>query len=147
MPYYKLARGFTLIELMVTVIIIGILAAIAMPAYNNYVTQTRAVAGASPLADTRARMEQYFQDNRNYTSDGVTCGGTLPADTSTFQYSCVPSNVPIGYTVTATGRNSMAGFVYTIDQTNARQTTGLGTGWSAPSIPANCWVTKNGGGC
>lgn len=135
--------GFTLIELMVTVIIIGILAAIAVPAYNNYVTQTRAVAGVSPLADVRVRMEQYFQDNRSY-SDGAGCGASMPANTSTFQYTCAaPTSTT--YTVTATGIGPMTGFIYTIDQSNTRRTASLGASWTG--APANCWVTKNGGGC
>lgn len=137
--------GFTLIELMIVVAIIGILAAIAIPTYNDHVTKSRITEAIGALSDMRVRMEQYFQDNRSYT--GACVAGTLaplPANTSTFQFSCPTLNAD-EYTIQATGIAQMAGFVFTIDERNIRRTTGVGSGWSGTG--SNCWVINKGGGC
>src|SRR5438552_19023247 len=58
--------GFTLIEVMITVAVIAILAAVALPNYFDYVTRSRIVEAKTNLADMRTRLEQYFLDNRAY---------------------------------------------------------------------------------
>jgi type IV pilus assembly protein PilE len=140
----KTQRGFTLIELMITVAIVAILAAVALPSYSRYVLRARVTDGLAGLSDMRLKMEQYFQDNRTYV--GSCAAGTvapLPATTANFSYGCSALSANT-YTVTATGVNVMGGFVYTIDQANARATTGVPGGWTAN---AACWVTKQGGEC
>ena len=72
-------KGFTLIELMIVVVVIGILSAIAMPAYTDYVKRGKAAEATATLADMRIKMEQFFQDNRTYI------GGAC-APTSTVKY-------------------------------------------------------------
>jgi type IV pilus assembly protein PilE len=140
-------KGFTLIELLVVVAIIGILAAVAIPAYNDYVLRGKITEATSNLSDLRARLEQYFQDNRNYGSTASACGIAMPA-TQMFSYSCnwgaVGTNQ--GFTITATGsaNQGMTGFVYTIDQSNVRATTGTGP-WGQTS--ASCWVRRKDGSC
>ena len=65
---YKLEtaqKGFTLIELMIVVAIIGILASIAIPQYSDYVKRGKAAEATSNLATLRIKMEQCFQDNLN----------------------------------------------------------------------------------
>ena len=52
--------GFTLIELMVTVAIIGILAAIAIPMYGDSVMRSKIIGGTTQLGDVRTQMEKYF---------------------------------------------------------------------------------------
>ena len=136
--------GFTLIEVMVVVVIVGILAAIAIPIYADYVTRSKIPEATSALSTMRGRMEQYFQDNRTYL--GACSAATiapLPANTTNFNYSCSNQTVST-YTVTATGVNSMNGFVFTINQSNARATTGVPSGWT---LNSNCWVTGKGGAC
>ena len=83
----KKAKGFTLIELMIVVAIIGILSMIGIPAYNDYVTRGKLVDATSKLADMRIQLEQYYQDNRNYGSTSSSCGIAMPTS-KYFTISC-----------------------------------------------------------
>ena len=62
----KLHQGFTLVEMMITVAIIGILAAIALPAYSNYVERARVSSAITDIATMSVKIEQYFVENRVY---------------------------------------------------------------------------------
>ena len=135
-------KGFTLIEMMIVVAIIGILAAIAIPSYQDYVIRARLVDATNALSATRARLEQHFQDNRTYATVGgfiTPCAATRAGQ---FAITCV-SNATT-YTVTATGGEIVNGFVYTIDNFDTRATVSTKTGWGGA---ANCWRTKKGGSC
>jgi type IV pilus assembly protein PilE len=138
--------GFTLLELMMVVVIIGVLTAIALPLYNDYVTRGKLAEAFSNLADMRVRMEQYYQDNRQYDNNGA-CGANLASIASTqfFDYACVTDGQT--YTITATGKaaEGVGNFVYTINESNARQTTTVGTGWAGAGN--NCWVRNKDGSC
>src|SRR5437867_53900 len=58
--------GFTLIEVMIVVAIVGVLAAIALPNYSDYVKRGKITEATSALAEVRTRYEQWFLDNRTY---------------------------------------------------------------------------------
>lgn len=60
------SAGFTLIELMIVIAIIGILASIAYPSYTTYVERGRRSDGQSALLDLSHRMDQYFSENKSY---------------------------------------------------------------------------------
>lgn len=142
------SRGFTLLELMITMAIIAILAAIAIPSYSEYVRRSRITEAFATLSGMRVKMEQYFQDNRTYAT---ACGAApsvapLPAPTANFTYDC-PALGANNYTLRARGiaGTTMEGFTYTIDDQNGRTSvmvppsTWVGNG--------GCWVTKRDGSC
>lgn len=142
------ASGFTLIEMMIVVVIVGILAAIALPSYADYVRRGKIVEATSRLADQRVRMEQYFLDNRTYSSGGTACGVPDPSYTSgkdAFEVKCTGASAT-AYLVTATGQaaGGMSGFAYTIDQANNRVTTAVPSGWTKT---ATCWTLRKDGSC
>lgn len=62
----KRHHGFTLIELMITVAVIGILAAIALPSYQRYIIETRRAAGAGCLMEMAQFMERYYTTKMTY---------------------------------------------------------------------------------
>ena len=138
------AHGFTLIEVMVVVAIVGILAAIALPSYADYVRRSKIIEATRGLSDFRTRMEQYFLDNRTYVGGCAVIQPVVQANVKTFTFAC-PTETATSYGLTATGKGTegMNGFTYTIDQANVQATTA--TFWGKTS--ATCWVTRKDGSC
>ena len=127
-------KGFTLIELMIVVAIIGIIASIALPSYTDYVMRARAVDATSTLADMRIRMEQYYQDNRTYV--GGPCAAPATASTAFFGFGCSGLAVDT-YTITASGTGDMSAYTYNIDEANNKTS----------SLNAACWSVREDGSC
>jgi type IV pilus assembly protein PilE len=160
-------KGFTLVELMITVAIIAVLAGIALPSYTDYVTRSKFVEATGNLADLRVKMEQAYGDNRRYNGPAVapvagTCGvpgGIAPtvADARYFTYSCASTNPganPIGdqqFVLTATGvaAQGLGGIAFTVDQANAKTTTvTAGSDMARKGYAgAACWVRKKPSDC
>jgi len=139
--------GFTLIELMITVAIVAILATVGYPSYTDYVRRGRLAEATGTLTATRVRLEQYYQDNRNYGSTASGCGVTMPTG-DYFTYSCNwgGGGTAQSFLLTATGKSSasMSGYTFTVDQDNAQRTTAF---VGAGSLPANCWLRRKGDTC
>jgi len=144
-------RGFTLIELMIAVAIVGILAAVAYPSYTDYMRRGALPEAFAHLADYRVKMEQYYQDNRDF---GTTAGGACanktgapawanfqPKGTKSFTFSCaLKSGSTQNYTLTATGITGTraAGHVYTLDASNEQGT----TQFKGATVSKTCWLVK-----
>jgi type IV pilus assembly protein PilE len=143
MIMHKYSRGFTLVELMVVVVILGFLLGIAMPNYSNYMQKTRRTDARNALLEIAAAQERHFFEHNQYTgtiadvwshqdgSDFVSGEGyytltvALKSGTGTFK-------------ATATARGKQAGDVdcktLSIDETRLKTAT-AGTGGDA----SVCW--------
>lgn len=76
----KEAKGFSLIELMIVVVIVGILAAVAIPQYSKYVVRGNRAAAQAFLMDIASREKQYLLDARSYTDSLTTLAIAPPTD-------------------------------------------------------------------
>ena len=143
-------RGFTLIELMIVVAVVAILSAVAMPSYFDYVRRGQLPEAQAALSDFRVKMEQYYQDNRNYGT--ANCADTSPPSWATitptltygaakyFTYTCALGGAGQAYTITATGSSAQAvGHIYTIDEGNHPKTTRFK---DVAVTNRNCWLIK-----
>jgi type IV pilus assembly protein PilE len=138
--------GFTLLEMLVVASIVATLAAIALPPYGAYVKRARILEAVAQLADGRARMEEYFLDQRAYIDTGGRCGAAPapPASADAFTLTCEATSTTFTYKATGVAAKGMAAFAYSIDQTGAKATVSLPSGWSPT---ADCWTIRADGLC
>lgn len=123
--------GFTLIELMVAVAIVGILASIALPSYQTYIAKQRASAGQTDLVALSMNLETYLQNNTQYPAAAsgmaaiqATLPGWGPVQKADFSYAITSVDnaaVPPAYVVQATGTSTqLVGCVLTLSSTGSR---------------------------
>lgn len=131
-------RGFTLIELMIVVAIVAILAVVAFPAYTDYVRRGQIPEAFTTLSEYRVKMEQYYQDNRNYGT-GSNCGLSIPAG-KYFTFGCTLGNSGQAFTLKATGSGGRAtGYDYTVSQAGDKIT----TKFAGSNVNKTCWAVKS----
>jgi type IV pilus assembly protein PilE len=141
----KRKSGFSLIEIIIVVVIISILNTIAIPSYKDYILRSQATEGIAALTNMRAKMTQYFQDNRTYVGACTsTSSAPLPTNLENFSLSCSDLGINT-YTITAT--SSSLGFSYTIDEEDVKQTLSLPSGWALSVNKDICWIINKNGDC
>lgn len=102
-------RGFTLIELLITVVIVGVLAAIALPSYLNQVQKSRRTDAKSALLGAAGQMERYFTERGTYATATLGSSGVFPSTTQNGYYTLSFSNLSAtSYTLLATPAGAQA---------------------------------------
>lgn len=130
------ARGFTLVEAIITLVVMSMLGLFAVSSYNTYVKRARAADAVEQLDQFRTHMEKAFQDNGNYGA-GV-CAVNPPGAVMNFALSCLLTQNGQAFTATATGSGSLAGYAYSINEQGLRQT----MAFPGASVPATCWMVE-----
>ena len=129
---YRSPRGFTLVELMVTVVIVAILLGIAVPSYSLYMKQSRRGETESALMDIAQREQTYLLDQRAYAVGAgalATLNTTLPADVNAYYTVTInPGATAVSFIATAAPKagTAQAGDpTLTIDNTGAKTPTNV----------------------
>ena len=124
-------KGFTLIELLIVVVIIGILAAIAIPKFANTKEKAYIASMKSDLRNLVTAEEAYFADSIKYTT-AVSCTNPAPAGSVSF---CTTTGNTLGTVTTGTG--TQAGWTVNVTNTNTSKSCGIYIGAVTPTAPAS----------
>jgi len=121
-------RGFTLLDVLITVVIVGVLAGIALPAYQNQVQQSRRSDATSGLLGAADQMERYFTEQGTYATATLGPGGVYPNFTQNSYYTLsFASQTATTYTLQATPAGAQVGDPcgnFTYDYLGNKGTTG-----------------------
>ncbi len=119
-------RGFTLIEVMITVAIIAILAAVAFPSYTSYIRKAKRASAQTALMDLASKEQTYLLDRRLYSTDQTAIGFAMPLEIQgaySIVITCNPADCSGAFTATATptgNQNVSNEQTMTIDNTGAK---------------------------
>lgn len=124
-------KGFTLMELMIAVAIVGILSAIAYPAYQEYLYKTRRSDGQAALMNLSTYMEHYYTENNTYASATLSALGLTNTSQQGYYTVAITSSSATAYTLTATPVSPQTG------DTTCPTLTLTNTNVKGPSL--TCW--------
>lgn len=129
-------NGFTLLELIITVVIVAILASIAIPSYQNYITRSKIKEAQSNLIALSLSAENYYQRTLNYPTATINSSSALSSDTvfktwapssNAFEYKYASTDGAT-YTLTATGNDpKVSGCTLTLTNTGVKTVASCGS--------------------
>ena len=144
-PSVPSSKGFTLVELMVTIVIMAILASIAIPGYTNQVRKSRRTEARNAVLDAAAREERYFATHNIYSGAAADLGyGAFPAPVGSYYTLSVQCPVAAaggcgaGFTVTASAPTTSPQYKDTACASFMVDQTGLQTATPAANNTL-CW--------
>jgi type IV pilus assembly protein PilE len=132
------SKGFTLIEVMITVAIVGILAAIAYPSYLEQVRKSRRADAQSMLMNVGTRQQQMLLDTRSYATTAAALNVTVPSQIAAYYTLTVsaPAGTPPTFTATATPQGDQ---VHDRCGTLGVDNAGTKTALKGGAAPTGCW--------
>ncbi|MCP8463876.1 type IV pilin protein [Pseudomonas sp. ZM23] len=133
------SKGFTLVEMMIVVLILGILAAISYPSYQSYVMRSNRSEAMTMLNEAAARQERFFSQNNQYATTAAQLGLTTSNSPNNLYQLVINRPTTSQYTLTAQpigiqARDTQCGSL-TLDQAGTR---GAAGGTVAATV-MNCW--------
>jgi type IV pilus assembly protein PilE len=130
-------RGFTLVELVITVAVVGILAAVAMPSYQSHVAASRRADAKSALLGAAQALERFYTERSTYAGAALGSGGIYPSASSQGYYTLtIVSQDANGFSLRATRAGAQVGDKcgnYTYDQAGTK-----GVAMATYAV-AQCW--------
>lgn len=136
------SHGFTLIEVMITVIIVAVLLAIAVPSYQQSLMKSRRADGMAALLDMAARQERFYAQNSTYTTNITAATGlNRPATSTEGHYTLAVTAVTVAcpiircYALTATPTGEQA----KDELCNVLRLNSVGVRSASGSLGAQCW--------
>ena len=138
----KLQKGFTLIELMIVVAIIGILAAIAIPAYQDYITRSKVTELVTAGSACKASVSEYYQTQNSFPASNLNAGCATVDSKYISSLSVANSTITVTGKTTTTALPTNAAGAYIL-KANALASGGLewtctGSSIAKKFLPANC---------
>lgn len=130
--FRRIPRGFSLIEVMVVVLIIGVIAAIALPSYNEHVRKTRRMAGGACAMAVAQQMERFYTANLTY--EGIVANTASCQDNALNFYDIEVESAATTYTVSAIPARNHAG-----DACGTLSVNQAGTQAATGTAGTNCW--------
>lgn len=137
----KRIYGFTLIELMIAVAVVGILAAIALPSYQEYINRGKRAQARSEVLRAEGWLERFYNENNRYADNAANNANTVfaarfgpvPSDGGPVNYNVTAAVTATTYTITAAPAGSMVG-----DICASYTKTNVGSITSTGSDPQKC---------
>lgn len=136
-------KGFTLVELLVTIAIVAILTSVAVPSYVGYVERSKLISGTEELSALRGRMEQHYQRDRTYLIAGGTACGISNFTGEYFANTCTATKMTYKWEAKSQaghGLGDTGDYVYTVDQDDTQKTNKFAG--STPSETAGWKIRK-----
>lgn len=128
-------RGFSMIELLIVVAVVGIIATVAIPSYNRYILKSRRSEAMINLIKFQAAYEEFNTQNNTYPASDTLPPAVVPPIPATTYYTYTSTTTSTSYTITATAIGSQANDAEGAIACSPMSINNIGT-----QTPAACWT-------